>query len=264
MNCDTTRRQLLASLQPEKPSAEARAHLALCPACRSLHRRLVQIERQLPLLPVPPSAARDALLQTILEEPAPAPEPLPAPARPTVRLPWQASRGSREGGRQKLALAFALTAALVVIAVTLLLWPQASPSSRQGMFAELQKQRDDRLRAARTPRQRVETLAKLADEVMATAHRHSGDARRMAQVADFYRELVREDLPRHAEKMPTTPEESKALAAVAECIRRHESAALQLAAKLKNGPPTVLASLNRIATAAREGSAHLRALAGSV
>jgi hypothetical protein len=261
MNCDTTRRQLLASLQPEKPSAEVRAHLALCPACRSLHRRLVQIERQLPLLPVPPSEARDALVQTILEEPAPVPEPLPAPARPTVRLPWQASRGSREGGRQKLALAFALTAALVLIALTLLLWPQASPSpSGQGLLADLKKQRDERLRAARTPRQRVETLAQLADEVMGKARRHSTDATELAQLARFYGELVREDLPQHALNLPT--EERAALGQLAKRIDTHESTASRLAARLKKAPPTVIDSLNKIAAAARDGSAQLRALAG--
>ena len=65
MNCDTARRQLLASERPTQPTDGVQAHLARCPACRALQRRLAQVEQQIPLLPVPPSAGCQAVVAKV-------------------------------------------------------------------------------------------------------------------------------------------------------------------------------------------------------
>ena len=66
MNCTTIQRRLLAAEQPDRPAAEVKSHLAECPACRAWHRRLVQLERHIPLLPVPPSEGKAELLHHLL------------------------------------------------------------------------------------------------------------------------------------------------------------------------------------------------------
>src|SRR5262245_11527045 len=126
MNCDITRRRLLAAERPDAPDAAVRQHLAGCPSCRGLQRRVVEVEQSLPLLPVPPPSGPAATLQLVLRAPfePSLPVPIQAPRPPS---PW----GPRTVGRQKVAVAFALAAALAVFAVGWWAWPhqQASSSS---------------------------------------------------------------------------------------------------------------------------------------
>src|SRR5207253_107670 len=96
------------SERPEQPAPVVVTHLAGCSACRGWHRRLVQVEQDIPRLPVPPSRPPAAFLEQLLNGPSPgkliSPPFLLRPDPDAVRA----------GGRQKLALAFALAASLVV------------------------------------------------------------------------------------------------------------------------------------------------------
>ena len=60
MTCDVYQNRLLALPNPAKPSAELRAHLNGCPACRAVQAEAVRVEALVTRLPVPSSEARKA------------------------------------------------------------------------------------------------------------------------------------------------------------------------------------------------------------
>ena len=226
MNCELAQRRLLAADSPGTPSAETRRHLAECPSCRVWHRRLAQLEQQLPLLITPPSQHKADVVRLILNAPAPAqrngivPKP---PARRSLPKPM------RERGLRKVSVAIALAAALVVFALGWALVPtkpQTHPS--QDPLAARRLQREQLLREAHTPQERLEKLAKLADGVHKEAVRLSqlGDAD-TANVADFFVELVRDNLLEQANQLP--PEERQpVLTVIAEQLRETDSSISQL------------------------------------
>ncbi len=69
MKCREIKYFLLGSENPDLPPADIQAHLAVCTTCQEWQNRLVQIEMNLPFLPVPQTAARNALLRRILAQP---------------------------------------------------------------------------------------------------------------------------------------------------------------------------------------------------
>ncbi len=69
MKCREIKYFLLGSENPDQPPADVQAHLAVCTACQEWQNRLVQIEMNLPFLPVPQTAARSTLLKRILTQP---------------------------------------------------------------------------------------------------------------------------------------------------------------------------------------------------
>jgi len=110
VNCTVCQRRLLSAEQPDKPAVEVKNHLGQCPSCRVWQRRLVQMERQISLLPVPPSTAKADLLRRIV-----GPSPAEAGRRATAERPslrWSTlAPGPKERGLRKVSLAFALAAA---------------------------------------------------------------------------------------------------------------------------------------------------------
>ena len=79
MKCKHAQRGLLSTSGPRKLAAEVLAHLDECPACRTWHVRLQEIDRAVPRLPVPDSSdAKAAVIEQILAEPATLP----------FRKPW--------------------------------------------------------------------------------------------------------------------------------------------------------------------------------
>ena len=68
MNCDVSQRRLLALPEPADPPPALREHLEVCPHCQEMQRRLVQVERNVPLLPVPASTARADFLERFRSE----------------------------------------------------------------------------------------------------------------------------------------------------------------------------------------------------
>src|SRR5438132_1556387 len=93
MKCSHVQRQLLTLETPGRPPAEVTLHLAACPVCQEWQRHLLQIEANLPRLPVPHSTGKARFLQklgkkaTLEKVPEPAILPLPSRSR---RWPWAA------------------------------------------------------------------------------------------------------------------------------------------------------------------------------
>jgi hypothetical protein len=267
MNCEIVRRRLLGGERPDQPPSEVRLHLAGCPRCLAYQRRLVGVERLIPRLPVPPSAtARAALLQHVLAGPAPGaprpaqPPPLPPPVRPTLPFRPPPRARAREGGRQKLALASALVAALVVFAVGLWAWPSHDRVAPHDPLAHFRQQRDERLLHARTPEEQVEALARYAEHLVAQARTHPADARRLALTAQFFDDLVRRDLLDRARAVPAQ-QRARVLGRVAERLGRSESEASHLAADLQQKHSPSAPSLLAMAESARAAEQQVRALA---
>jgi hypothetical protein len=265
MNCDVSQRRLLSSERPDRPSPELQQHMARCPVCRALQRRLLQVERQIPLLEVPPSTAKARAIRRLLE-PAPAtastPFPLPRVVAPTAR-PGEINRTTpKERGLQKLALAFALTAALVVFAVGYWAWPQpGSGRPAPDPLAERRAQRDQRLAAVQTPRERVELLVALAEDLYREALTHAAaatvDAETLGVLARFYGEVVRDNLLAHARAIPG-PERAELLKPIVVRLSDAESAILRaLATSVQTA---AVRPLREMASAAREGCGRLQAL----
>jgi hypothetical protein len=217
------------------------------------------MERQIPLLPVPPSTARDELIARVLGLP-------PAGAvRPTLPLSALA-QGPKERGLRKLSVALALAASLLVFALVWWSWPRDSvaPPNRAPVARGERDQNklDERLSGALvagTPKERLLKLADLADEVHDEASRMTNNAERLDQWARFYSRVVSEHLLAQARQLP--PEDRPVvLTDIANRLRDTESKASRLASGLEATSPRSASSLNQIALVARRGDQDLRAL----
>ncbi len=196
MNCPTIQQLLLMSDQPAQPAVEVRAHLAECAACRSLQRRLLAVEQQIPLLPVPASTRRDSFLQQVRQG-----NVLPEPTVSAAELWLTGYRPAKERGLLKLALSLALAASLLLFALGWWLWPHHDGRTLTAdPLVVRQLDRNQRLAQARTPWERVEVLADLARGLHREAQQLAGKSNpeELRVVARFYREVVREDLVKEA------------------------------------------------------------------
>jgi hypothetical protein len=264
VNCTVIQRRLLSAEQPDQPAAEIKSHLAQCPACRAWQRRLVQIERQIPLLPVPPSTAKAELLQRILG-PVPGDAVRPAIAEPPN--PWRSSLapGPKERGLRKLSVAFALAASLLIFALAWWAWPHSNnpvPSravARRLTDQDRLKQRLDKILLVEKPQERILQLAGLAEELHEEAAKMVDNAEKLDQWAQFYDRVVSKDLMEQAQQLPPV-ERPAVLGEVASRLERTESKASKMVIKLNNTLPKSAASFDQIALAARKGEKHLRAL----
>jgi hypothetical protein len=277
MNCDAIQHALLGLLRPDQPPAVVQAHLAQCPVCRAGHERLLQIERQLPLLPVPSSTAKADLLRRLRADAVAPPrdEPIPFHGR-QVESRGERIRKVRERAKQKLALAAALAAALVLFAVGWAVWQHQlhtiatpEPVSVQALVSRLNT-REPRLAevlaGAPTPRERVEILAVVADRLLERSRplQLAADRDELAALAQLYGDVIRDGLVAHARTLPVSQR-----AAVLNPILRQleiaqrdaEQMAVQ-AALVDNGPVASAnaASLRAIAAAAQEAYRRLNDL----
>jgi len=254
MNCDKIQYSLLASATPEQPAAEVRHHLSHCGACRALQRRLVQVERQLPLLPVPSSSRRDLFVRQVQQG-----EGLPRPAVLTSDL-WRRPRPSpKERGMQKVALACALAAALASFALAWWAWPHKEtpgPRTPDSIAHRLLKQRDRSLASVQTPRERVAVLDNLAQELHQEVRKLvlRPDDEQLRQVAQLYREVVCDNLVHQARQLDPA-QRTKLLGSVTRHLIELESEAKRLEV---DAPPDTRAHLRDIARASRESHDELR------
>jgi hypothetical protein len=263
VNCTVIQRRLLAAEQPDQPAADIQSHLAECPVCRACQRRLVQLERQIPLLPVPPSTAKAELLHRILgPSTAPAPRPLVG-ERPN---PWRSTLapGPKERGLRKVSVAFALAATLLIFALGWWAWPHNPPPphptiSREQRDAKKLEERLAKVFLGETPRERVQRLAALAEEIHGEAREMVDNTERLDQWARFYTRIVGEHLLEQARQVP--PEERRqVLADVADRLVGMESKASRLAHQLQTKSPRSATSFDQIAFVAHKGEQDLRAL----
>jgi hypothetical protein len=271
VKCSALQRRLLTLDHLDQPPPDAREHLGGCSACRDWLQRLLQTERQVAELPVPPSCEKEVFLALFLAAGAAFPRlqttvPRSEPVRPTLlRFPSFGSGGPREKALLKVAVAVGLTAALLLVTIGIWAWQRGGPSpvTRQPAVAETltplehRLQEEPRWARARTADERVRVLSALAVEVQ-------GKARSFAQdnaTADIEREvrLYRAIV----ERMTTTEassvapkERERVLRPIAEQLVRAESEAGRLAVD----HPGAADSFHEIATIARAGERQLRAL----
>src|SRR5262249_15014531 len=157
-------------------------------------RRLVRLERQITELNVPDCPVPAGLLERVAE---------PVARPPLIRPPMQPStelRSVREVGRQKLALATALAAPPVLFTLAWWRWPPVvqPPDPIGDKVAEIKK-------VKHTPAERVEALAKLADELFVLVQKTSGnEPDKVRELAAQFKKLVEKDLFAVALEVPAT------------------------------------------------------------
>jgi hypothetical protein len=272
MNCDVVQRQLLSRESPDRPSADASAHLADCAACREWLMRLLQLERALPYLPVPPAeAARSALMRRILSQPtARKPERSQRTQdrrRTSIAMvlgSWIMDPHSSPRRRVAAGLVAGVAAALLLFITGWLVWapgqqsaPVAGPvkSPADPLLAELRRYK---VNAAETagPAERVKVMADAAEELRGRATGRSGDD--LAALARLYSRVVDEGIVKSAEKL-SAEERRDLLEPIARSLAEAESEWKRLTQQ-DGLPDGVKKDLDRAALAAHNGSDQLRRL----
>jgi hypothetical protein len=257
VNCTVIQRRLLAAEHPEQPPAEIQSHLAQCPSCRLWQRRLIQMERLIPELPVPVSKAKEQFLESMKDEGGRIKQP--ALVHPSAFLfhPFKKERGLR-----KLSVAFTLAASLLVFALAWWSWPHnhvvPPPVSSMREHAKLEQRLSNSLQVD-TPKERVLRLARLADEVHREARELVSSTERLEQWSRFYSRLISQHLIEEARQL--TEEERRAvLPDIASRLAKAESGASYLATQCKAAAPRSAAAFQQIALTSQKGERDLRAL----
>lgn len=274
MTCEQLQHYILGLEVPARPEcADARQHLLACPSCRDWQRQLVQLERAVPLLAIPPSeAARSELMRRILASREPArPEAEKQSRRSVAMILGSLILDPHASPRRRVGagLVAGLAAAAILFTVGWLVWLTGQTDHRQLAGATERKAPPDPLVAAldkrglklaedASPRQRVEAMARAAEALFAdsraVARRDKDD--NLDELAQLYDQVVRDGLVPRAKLLP--PEERRlVLAPIADRLSeaRSEALALRQTEGLEEG---ARAALDRIAAAAAEGSEWLR------
>jgi hypothetical protein len=248
MNCQTVRRRLLGSERPEHVSAALRDHLAQCAPCREWQRTLVQVEQSIGLLPVPRSAGKTRLLDRLAREKL---RPVHGGAL-TVAL------------SRSRTLAAGLAAALLLAVAGWWAWwaPETDPAvsrppAADPLLASL-LQRYVRLARTDLPRERVEALADLADDLQTRTRTlaPAAAAEDLTALAQLYERVVSDGVVERARALPAD-QRLNVLPPISERLARAGRQAQELA---QEAPPASAAPLLAIAAAARDGDSHLRGL----
>lgn len=257
MKCSVAQTRMLELERPDRPTPPLRAHLARCSACREWFHQFVQIERNVSLLPVPPSTRKEEFLRQVLTG-----EPTPGRnGTGNSRESGPARVLRRERGLRKMALATGLAAGLVLFAIGLMALQPTLPrgGGRPETLVEKLLKHDLKLAAASTAQKRVEQLAALADDL----HRETGELalteeapqQELLDLARLYQKVVHEGLVTQAEKVPA--DERPRLLEIAGRLEQTRQKAAELAASLPSGS----VPLSDIATAAGKAEARVRDLA---
>jgi hypothetical protein len=256
VNCTVIQRRLLAAERPEQPPAEIQSHLAQCASCRLWQQRLIQMERSISQLPVPPSTAKEQFLERMKEEGGRRNKPILVPPSSFLLPPFK-----RERGLRKLSVAFTLAASLLVFAFAWWSWPHnpvAPPDSTRYEQARLEQRLSSSL-LVDTPKERVVRLAKLADEIHGEARSLVDNSERLEQWSQFYSRVIGQHLIEQARQL--TPEDrQEVLADIALRLAKAESEATRLATRCKITAPRSAAAFQKIALVSRKGERDLRGL----
>ena len=263
MNCDALHRRLLLLERLDQAPADLRGHLAGCPACRALYRKLLQVERQAAGLPVPPPQGKQAFVQRFLADKAD--PPAPAPRRFGLFRPGM-TRAEREKALRKVALAVAMAASLLLVVLGIWAWQRdggpsgGRPTAAKKTPLEERLGKSDAWAKARTPLDRLRVLGDLADEAQDRVHAlaQKGSLASAHEQAALYRALVERITTTEAQQVD--PKERRALLQpLADHLARVESNARQLALE----KPEAAEPLLELAVAAHDGDRSLRKLIAS-
>jgi hypothetical protein len=274
MNCDLVKRRLLSSEDPELDPPDIRAHLATCGYCREWRRHLLQVERNIPLLPVPASRGRARLLQRFLP---PAAKPVPQGAVGPPPVPG-ASPPATVPLRRTLVLVRLGAAAAAVFLVVVLGSRMVSsrhrlptetgpvahavpPAPADRLLAGLVRH-DLRLAMAATPRERLAILADVADEILDPAGALTAETAnsQLEALARLYERVVQEGILRQARTLP--PAERRSI--LSPIAKRLASNAQHMDGLVQKVPGEQSRPLLSIASVAREGNRQLDSLVAEV
>jgi hypothetical protein len=257
MNCDVIQRRLFAAERPDDPDAEVQRHVADCPSCSTLQKQLLELERDIPQLDVPASTRRAAFVQFFLQQ---TPVEIETPRQPQHILPLvrvkRRATPPKERGKWKLAFVLACAASLLIIVMGLAAM-RFNGTDKTPDYATIHRQHlDTRMRLVETapPDEKAETVFGVADEVRdkvrTLAEAKDGKPKELADLAKFYRQLVREDLDRQLKDLPSGGKRDAVLKKYEKQLQMTESEfsllAVQFAATPAGQP------LREIALAARE------------
>jgi hypothetical protein len=258
MNCEKCQRRLLACERPEEPAGELLGHLASCSACRDYQQQILQLERALGGAPVPSSAAaKERTLKLILTEPL-VRHPL---------LPDQHHGGQlKDRGLRKMAVAFALAASLLLFAFGLWTLRQDQPQIVRAPkavpvdpLAFRIKDRNERLAGLTSPRERVEVLADLTQDLQDEGQilAEADDISELKLLVRFHQDVIDQWLVKHAGALPLGQRKD-----VLEPVTSRLLRSVQALRDKANGlaSPEAKEQLDIMARAANDGDLRLLAL----
>jgi hypothetical protein len=202
MNCQIIQRRLLGAEDPEHLSVQVQAHVDACSACREWLARLVQVEQNVRLLPVPQTQARAAFVQQLLrtETSQATPPPVTVPDRSRARTPRPKPviRRIPNPAASNPGIPVPWRFAAAVMAASLLLFAFAWWTVRETRVGPqvVEKPRPDplvaslvkhnlKLASAKEPGERAAELKAIDDELIRERQTLDGDADTNELVADF-------------------------------------------------------------------------------
>lgn len=259
MTCQSVQARILALPDPRQLPDAFRAHVAACPDCTAYWKQAARLETLVAALPVPPAPAgkKTAFLEDLAAEALVFPKVTAPPPRA-----WSLPRPPAK------ALAGLAAALLIGVGV----WSamktgknqpvaQKQPAPRHALLEKV-VQRDLALAKARTPGDRLDALAGLAEDLAAESRGLAlvVGADEMREVADWFRTAADGVVDQAGRPMNAlTPDQRRALLTrltdrLTEAGRAAEQAA-------KDSPPHAQPALRSIADTARDGQTKLRAIA---
>lgn len=265
MKCKVVQRRLLSITNPEHVPANLRSHLARCGACREWHNQLIILERHIPVLPIPSSRGKAKLMRHLLREEVTAGNSTNPPPQTLLDSPTATIYDRPLNKSRSRSLILGVAAALLLIALGWLglqSWLEttlARPSKpvADALLASL-VERDLRLARAGTPRERIEILADVAEDLHGetNALARAASQEELTALANLYDEVVRQGILKQAQALPSG-DRRRTLEPISLRMAQMASRVEQLVREL---PAEFAKPLQAIAATAREAHRQLCAL----
>jgi hypothetical protein len=271
MNCDVVQRRLLGVEDPAQPPEELAAHLTMCGSCRDWQSHLLHLEEHVPLLPVPASRGKSRMLRRLLRETVAKGDTVTATAAPTLSTSPLTASPAIVPLRNPCWVAAGLAAAVLLVIFGA--WKAGKHEAPDKPVVPVAKappeplvatlvRRDARLARAESPRERLEILADLAEdlhtEAYSLAEAATGDD--LADLAKLYEQVLRDGIVRQAGLL-SAAERSTVLKPIA---ARLAGAAKTLDRLAQRMPPEYVQPLVQMAAAARDVNSRLGQLQGEL
>lgn len=250
MNCRLVQRRILETEDPARPPTEIETHLASCSACRDWQRRLLQIERHVPWLPVPASPVPADLVSRLGEKSA------------AETTSWRARVLAIRRSRWLAPASAVAAAALLLIGLTW--WAVREPNrtdlatvpKKPGPDLLLQKliDRDMALAKAKSADDRLDQLAGLAEDLHSATRdlAQEADVKDLRWLADLYRDVIKKGIVLRAKELQDRSRIKQ--------IRDRLNQTSQDAEDLAKEVPAMSEPLTQIAAAAQDGNKALQGL----
>jgi hypothetical protein len=267
MNCQAIQNLLYIQEDPSRPLAEIETHLEACPTCRQWQRRLVQIEKNVSLLQLPPSTTMREAVGRFLAAPAvPRKTAKKVSRRRRVAMSQLAPISQWRWPNFTPAQRWSLLGSMAATFLLVVLGSWAFRSSRPGSEVVAVKRLlapdpfltslvnvDLHLAVARTPRERVETLARLADGLQEQTRWALGGVPEddLNQLAGLYEQVLREGVVPSAQRIGEA-DRARVLQPIVDSLERTVRAADSLAQHVPESAAEPLVSISRAAKDADE------------